>query len=98
MSAIVATGPSSETIGLVVGCAVATVTAILSALGWLTRRFISQQASNHQDTRKALSALEDIRAELPALGFRLTRLEAVAIAGAVWGAILTTRHRWSDKL
>lgn len=84
MSMMVAAGPSPAGITLIVGMGVSTWVAVLATVGYFARRFLSQQSSNHDDTVKALNALETIKSELPKLGYRLTRLEAAVLAGAAW--------------
>lgn len=88
-----AAGPSGAAVGLIVGTGTVTVAAIWSVLGYFARRYYQQQTSNHQDTVKALNALESIKTELPRLGWRLSRLEVTVLAGAAWLVYSGTRRR-----
>lgn len=83
---------TATTLAAVIGTGTVSLGATLQTIGWAARRFVAQQASNHQDTLKALDALEDIRKELPRYGWRITRLELTAICG-VAGAALAIYNR-----
>lgn len=67
-------------------------------VGYFARRFLTQQASQHQDTLAVRSDVHEIKAALPQLGFRISRLElATIIAGAV-GAVYAWKHREPGNL
>lgn len=93
MAMMVAAGPSPAAVSLIVGMGISTWVAILTTVGYFARRFLTQQQNNHGDTLKALNVLEDVKAELPRLGWRLTRLEAAVVAGAAWLAYAGLRRR-----
>lgn len=62
---MMAAGNGVETQPLIIGMGVATYAAMLATLGFFARRFLTQQASNHQDTLKALALLERLNQRMP---------------------------------
>lgn len=90
--------PSPEAVGLIVGSATVTIAAVLSVLGYFARRFLDQQTRNHQDTLTVKSDVHEIKTALPILGFRISRLEAGAIVGAVVAAAYAWNRRDSGSL
>lgn len=67
-------------------------------VGYYARRFLTQQTTNHRDTREALDGIRDIKAQLAPIKMRVDRIEAIGlIGGAVIGWVMT-RRRWSGTL
>lgn len=65
MSTMMAAGSNPESASLIVGMAIATYVAVLATIGFFARRFLTQQASNHKDTLRALTLLEHLDGRMP---------------------------------